>query len=119
MNTKNESGRMVAIIIAVYVILKVLVNMMLGGSLDISGLLIAAAEAVFLFIGLKYTNYVIAAVLVLVMVVHLGDNIKNISSNLIYLIEGIIDVICAVILCVAGNVREHFSNSLSDLTGGA
>ncbi|MBQ7046935.1 MAG: hypothetical protein IJN85_04245 [Oscillospiraceae bacterium] len=114
MTTNNESGRMVAIIIGVYLVCKELINMfigLLGGGFGITGLITAAILAVVLFLGIKYTNYVVAVILAIVVLTNLGNNISNIGDNLLYLIEGIIDIICAVIICIMPNVKEHFTNA--------
>ena len=63
--------------------------------------------------GIKGLNYVAAAVLAVIALIHLPDNISNIGSNWIYLIEGIIDIGCAVLLCVNKDVREHFSKTIT------
>lgn len=110
MKTNSDSGRKLSISIGIYLIVKSVLNMILGGGFNLSDLLLAAGFACMLYTGLQFVNYAIAAVLVIVALVHLPDNISNFSSNWIYLLEGIVDVICAVILCVQSDIRTHFTN---------
>ena len=122
MKTNNSTGRNVSIDLGVWLIIKVVINSLIGG-LDISGLIIAVIGIVLLYVGIKYTNYVIAAALALVVIVNLPGNIGMIFSSdifkgLIYILEGAVDLIGAILICASANVREHFSNSISDLSGG-
>ena len=113
MNTNNETGRKICVGIGAYLIVKCVLNMIIGGGLDISGLLIAAAMLCALLSGIKYVNYVVAGILAVIALVHMPDNISNIGSNWIYLVEGVIDIGCAVLLCVQSDVKEHFTNTLN------
>lgn len=116
MKTNNEQGRTIAIIVGVYFIIKSVINLVLGGG--IGDILISVAEAALLYTGLMYVNYVVAALVAIIVLKNLGNNISNIGDNFIYLIEGVIDVICAVVICISGSVREHFTNKWSELFGG-
>ena len=89
MNTNNEAGRRICVGIGVYLIVKCMLNMIIGGGLDISGLLIAAALFCALWCGIRYTNYAVAVILAVTALVHLPDNISNIGNNWIYLVERI------------------------------
>ncbi|MBQ6181417.1 MAG: hypothetical protein IJK31_06990 [Ruminococcus sp.] len=113
MSTNNENGRKICIGIGVYLIAKCVLNMIIGGGLDISGLLIAAGLSCVLWLGIQYTNYAVAGILALIALVHLPANISNISSNWIYLIEGIIDIGFAALLCIHSDIKEHFTNTLN------
>lgn len=113
----NSSGKTVSLIIGAWFIVKWVLNLILGG-FDIVGLLIAAVIFVLCFLGIKYTNYVIAGIAVIVVLVNLIPNIRGILSteiirHLIYLAEGAVDIICAAILCLSVSVKEHFSNGFS------
>lgn len=116
MNTNNAQGRNIAVIIGVYLIIKSVLNMTIGGGLSISSLLIAVGGALALFSGMQFVNFVVAGILVLVAVVHLPANISNLGSNWIYLIEGIIDIVCAVMLVTIGDVKEHFTNKWTEIS---
>lgn len=124
MKTNNASGRGTAMIIGVWVVFKFILNTIMNGGLDGGSLFAAIVILVLGYLGIKYTNYALAVILVVVVIMSLFSNIGmlfHISSmvkGLIFLIEGFIDVIAALILCVAPNVREHFTNTISDITGG-
>lgn len=110
MESNVNNGRVFAVAIGIYQIIKVVLNGIIG-SFVLSDILIAAAVFIVLAAGIKYCNYICAGVLALIAVMHLGTNIMNIGSNLIYLIEGILDIGAAVILCVNNDVKKFFSKS--------
>ncbi len=114
MSTNNEKGRGIAIGIGVYLVVKFVLNTILGG-FGITDMLIAAVIFLFMVLGLRYTNFAAAAVLAVIALIHLPDNISNIGSNWIYLIEGIVDIGCAVLLCVQSDVKEHFTNEWNEI----
>ena len=128
MNTNNESGRTFCIIIGVWVLFKTILNMFINGinlgdlPQDAKEMILAIAICVFLFLGIKISNYIIAGVLAFVMIYYLPGNIKGLGDSesfvrsLIYILEGIADIGCALALCLMQNVKEHFSNSFSDIT---
>lgn len=100
------------IAMAAYVIVKALVNMVFTGSFSISGLFMAMGYACLFFIWIKKFNYVIAAILVIVVLRYLPDNLANIGTNWKYLLEAAIDIVCAVLLCVNKDIKENFSGTL-------
>ena len=77
MNTNNETGRKICVGIGAYLIVKCVLNMIIGGGLDISGLLIAAAMFCALWSGIKYVNYVVAGILAVIALIHMPDNISR------------------------------------------
>ena len=106
MKTNNRQGRSIALIVGVYFIAKSVLNLILGGSvLDV-------------YTGLMYVNYIIAVVVLLIVLKNLKNNITNFSDNWLYLIEGIVDTICAVIICFSSNVKKHFTNKWSGFFSG-
>lgn len=116
MKTNNESGRKLACIIGVYLILKAFVNIAISGSFSIGDLALAIVEAIALYTGLVYINYAVAALCLLVVAQHLKTNLSDISSHIIYLVEAAIDVACAVLLIINKDVKQHFSNKWSDIS---
>lgn len=120
MNTNNSTGRGIAVLIGGWFIVKWILNLIISGGFDFVGLLIALAVVVLGFIGIKYTNYAIAGVAVIIVLMHLLGNIKGLFhlesmlSSVIYLAEAAVDLICAAILCLVPSVKEHFSNGFSD-----
>ncbi|HEZ7986167.1 MAG TPA: hypothetical protein RWO09_04440 [Ruminococcus sp.] len=115
MNVSNQKGMKIGVAVGIYQIIKLVLNMILGGGLDVLTLLIGVAAFLLAITGIKYGNYAVAAVLALIALVHLPDNISNIGSNWIYLIEGIIDIGAAVILCTSSDVKEQFSKGLDEI----
>ena len=115
MNTNNQTGRNISLIVGSYFILKSVINLILGGG--VSDIVIAVAEAAALYTGLMYLNYVVAAVAALIVIIHLPANISHFTDNWIYLLEGVIDIIFAVIICINPNVKEHFKNKWSSNSG--
>lgn len=113
MQTNNEKGRMLCIIMGAYFVIKAVLNMFIGGGFSFIDLIIALVLACALFTGIKFVNYVVAAVLVITAVRYLPGNISNISSNWMYLIEGVIDIGCGALLCVQADIKEHFSKTLN------
>ena len=103
MNTNNQTGRNISLIVGAYFILKSVINLILGGGVSDTGLM--------------YLNYVVAAVAALIVIIHLPANISHFTDNWIYLLEGVIDIIFAVIICINPNVKEHFTNKWSSNSG--
>ena len=121
MKTNNDQGRTVCIAITAYMLLKAVLNMLLGG-ISFGGIFsmfvsigIAVVIGVFMFSGLEYVNYVVAGYLAIGFVTHLIPNILHITDNWIYLLEGFVDVGCAVILIILPQVKEHFTNPWSEI----
>ncbi|MGN0622298.1 MAG: hypothetical protein ACI4I9_10570 [Porcipelethomonas sp.] len=115
MKTNNEQGRMAALVVGVYFVAKSVLNLILGGGF--TEIIIAIVEAALLFTGLMYVNYVVAAVTALIVLKYLKNNLSNPLDNIIYLIEAAIDIICAVMICCVGSIREHFTNKWSEFFG--
>ncbi|MBQ5339108.1 MAG: hypothetical protein J6Z40_08080 [Oscillospiraceae bacterium] len=103
-----NKGQKICIGISLYLILKpVCSSLFLGGSL--APLVIGIAALFLLYFGVRHSNTVIAVLLMLVACACLPDNIRNIGFNryLIYLLEGIADMLCAVVLAFQPDVRKH------------
>ena len=128
MKTNNETGRTIGIVVGVWLIVKVFLNFLIGG-ISLSGLggsflemAFSVAALVIMYIGLKYTNYVIAGIIALRVFWYLPGNIgallsfEAVPSHLIYIAEGLIDLAFAIALCISQSVKEHFSNLPSDIS---
>ena len=120
MKTNNEQGRTICIAITAFMIAKAFINMFVGG-FSIGGLFSMIIAVIFalligalMFTGLEYVNYGVAGYLALNFLTHLPGNIFHITDNWIYLLEGFVDVGCAVILLVLPAVKEHFTNKWSE-----
>ena len=121
MKTNNAQGRTVCIAITAYMIAKAFINLFIGG-FSFGGLVgtlftvaIAVVIGVLMFSGLQYVNYGVAVYLALGFMTHLPGNIMHIGSNWFYLLEGFVDVGCAVILLILPMVKEHFTNKWSEV----
>ncbi len=115
MKTNNESGRRIVAVIGLYLIAKSILNMILSGGFALNDLLLAAFEALALYTGLMYINYVVSVLLLLTVVSHIKTNLSDISAHLIYLIEATLDVLCVVLLLTKQNVKQHFTNNWSEI----
>lgn len=114
MKTNNQTGRNIVLLIGIYLIVKSIVNLCLGGGfLDV---LLAVLEAVVLFTGLQYVNYAVALILAVTALYYMPGNISNFSSNWLYFIEGVIDIIFAVLMIAGKNIRLHFTNKWSEIS---
>ena len=113
MHTNDSKGRAMCIVIGIYFIAKTVLNMVISSGFSFSDIFIAVGLAVMIFTGLKYFNYLAAAILVVIALIYLPGNISNIDSNWLYLIEGILDIGCAVLLCVHRNIRQHFTKTIT------
>ena len=114
--TNNEQGRTVCVAITAYMVAKAVINMFFGG-FSFGGLVgmfvsigFALLIGVLMFTGLEYVNYGVAGYLALGFLAHLPGNILHITDNWIYLLEGLVDVGCAVVLLILPAVKEHFTN---------
>ena len=119
--TNNEQGRTVCVAITAYMLLKAVLNMFLGG-ISFGGFLsmlisvnIVVILGVFMLSGLEYVNYVVAGYLAIGFMIHLIPNLTHITDNWIYLLEGFVDVGCAVLLMILPQVKEHFTNPWSEV----
>jgi len=105
----RSTGQLISVAIASYMCIKPLFNfLVLGGS--VAPLAFGLAAMVCFFVGLKYSNMVIAVLLMLVACSNMPTNLKNIGWNqfLIYTIEGVIDMLAACVLVFNQAVRDHF-----------
>ena len=115
MKTNNAQGRNLCMAITGYLIVKAIINMTLAGGFNFGALLIAVLLGAAMFTGLQFVNYGVAAYLAVIALVYLPGNISNIGSNWLYLIEGIVDIACAVLLCVQAQIKEHFTNKWNEI----
>lgn len=113
LKTNNQTGRNLATVIGLYIIVKAVINMILGDSFG--NIIFAVVEALALYTGLMYINYVVAVLLALVFVLNLKNNITNIGDNWFYLVEGVIDVFCAFALFRNKDIKGHFTNKWTEI----
>lgn len=110
MKTNNEKGRTLAVFIGIYLIVKAVVNMVIGGGFDLIGTVSAVAMVFLLISGQKYMNYAVCLVLAITVADHIVYNLTNLPGTLIYVIEAALDLGCIVLLLAHKDIREHFTN---------
>lgn len=114
MKTNNFNGRNFALIIGAYLIVKAILNMIIGSD-PIGNLVYSIIEAIALYTGLQYINYIVAGITLIVVLTNLKNNLSDISANWIYLIEAAIDVFCAGLLIAQKDIKEHFTNKWTEI----
>ncbi len=108
--TEMSRGKQLAVITAVYMCIKPVLNwLLLGGSL--MPLALGFAALICFWLGLKYSNLVIAILLMLVACANMPTNVKQMLSQpnpyLFYAIEGVLDMLFACLLAFHPEVRRH------------
>ncbi|MCD7742261.1 MAG: hypothetical protein LUI06_08660 [Ruminococcus sp.] len=103
-------GKRYCAIIGIYMIIKSIVNLLLGfGISNLVWLVVNIALAYALYSQRPFLNYITAAVLVLVFLVNVKTNISG--HHWFYLAEGIVDVVCAVMLILNKDIKSCFENN--------
>ena len=106
-----ENGRKMVLVVGVYMVLKGILNLILGFSAsNVVSLLFAVAMAAAMLKKVPYSQYVPAIFLALIFVVNLPGNLSNLGTNWIYLIEGLLDVGAAAILVFHKDVKRYFAS---------
>lgn len=96
--------------IGLYMIVKAVLNLFIG-AFSVSNIIMLIVGVVALVLMLNhvpYINYIIAVFLVLMFLSHLTENIRNLGSQWIYLLEGLLDVGAAAVLVFEKNVKAFF-----------
>lgn len=109
----SVNGRNLCGIISAYMIVKQILNLIIGFSfMNIVWLAVAVALAFCLVTSKKFMNIVTAVFLVVIVLVNIKGNIQGLgfNKNLIYLAEAVIDVICAFQLVANKDIREFFNH---------
>lgn len=106
-----ETGKQFSIAIGIYLIVKQIINLILDAG--VTSLILPIVMAILLFLGIKYCNYGVACVLIVIAIACIGTNLSNLGFNryLLYVVEGIIDILCAVALCVNNDIKAYFNTS--------
>ena len=105
-----ENGKKIVTGISIYLIVKEILNLILGGNfihLMISVVFVVAlylcAKGIF-----KYANVIVAAALALISLRYLPQNLSGLPNNFVYLAEGILDLGCAGLLVFSPDVKAYF-----------
>lgn len=108
----EETGKKWVLGICIYLVVKSILNLILGFSAgNVLSLLVAIVASVVLLRRVKYGQYIVAVYLVLIFLINLWSNVSNLSSNWIYLLEGILDVGAAAILVFENDVKAFFQQA--------
>ncbi|MDE6021413.1 MAG: hypothetical protein K2H01_10535 [Ruminococcus sp.] len=111
----SSTGKNISIAVGVYVIIKALLNLILGFSfVNVLMLVVAGVIFVLLYKRMPYCNYIVAVYLALVFIAHFWTNITNLSNGFvywIYLAEGILDLLAGALLAFNKDVKAYFSNN--------
>lgn len=101
-------GRKIAAWIAIWLLIKGIINLILGGfsAGNVISLFAALAIGWIFSMGIPYTNYIVAALMVIVIIKNLPYNISHVQ--ILYLAEAVIDAIGVYILIANKEVKEHF-----------
>lgn len=104
-----QTGRKLSIGIALYMILKLIVNGILGG-FAAREILLTALFAGLLIAGLHYMNYAGGIWLIAVALFYLPGNLHGIGDGMmLYFLEGLVDIAAGVALIIHPGVRTYFS----------
>ena len=102
----ETTGRKWVFGIGLYLIIKGALNLILGFSMSNLVMLIVSVVALVLMLNrVPYINYIVAVFLALMFLMHVGSNI---SSQWIYLLEGLLDLGAAAVLVFEKNVKAFF-----------
>ena len=109
----NTPAQKLSVSIAAYCALKYVLNTVMGG-LNLKMLLITAVIVCILVSGKpRYGNIVCGVLLAAYALIYLPDNIRNImNGSVVYLLEGIVDLVFAVLLFVRKDMRGRFSQDV-------
>ena len=90
-----------------YFVIKGIVNLVLGFSFQNIVILCVFAALAYLMLQKKpMTNYITAALLAVIVLIHIKYNIIN--FRVLYLVEAAIDCVCAFTLVANNDVKEYF-----------
>lgn len=109
----SVNGRNLCGLIGGYMILKGVVNLILGfGFTNILMLAVSVGLTIGLVTSFKFMNFITAGFLIGMVIAHLKDNISNFGLNvhLLYIAEAVIDVICAYKLIFDQDIKEYFNH---------
>jgi hypothetical protein len=115
----KENAKLAVFGIALYMAAKALLNLILDfGMTNISMLILTAFLAFLLIMPSKtieklgflfrYANYITGVILLLFVVQGLSYNLTHLPQSLLYVIEGVIDTVFAILLFVNKDIKKFF-----------
>lgn len=100
-------GKKIVQTIGVWLVIKGIVNLILGFDMNNFIILVVSALLAYLLLqGIPYLHYITAILMGAVVLKHLGYNILH--FEVLYLVEAIIDVVCVVLLVTNKQVKAYF-----------
>ncbi|MGN0435484.1 MAG: hypothetical protein ACI4D8_02505 [Wujia sp.] len=106
---ETSKGKQMATAIGAWLVIKGLLNLILGFSLgNLLTLVISVVLAALLIIGTPYLNYITAGITAIVVLVNLPYNLSH--FQIIYLLEAVIDIIAIVLLVSNADLKKHFES---------
>ncbi len=105
----TETGRKWTLGIGIYLIAKSVLNFVLGFSFsNFLMIIVGVVAAVLLISRVPYINYIVAVFLAVMFLMHVKVNISNLSSQWLYLLEGVLDLGAAAVLVFEKNTKAFF-----------
>jgi len=106
----SEQGKKIAMGIGIYLVVKQLLNVMLGA--DVFTLVLPVAISVCMALHFwKYTNYAVAGITALIALYYLPANFGGLPSTWLYLTEGILDIGVSAVLILSDDVKAYFNQT--------
>ncbi|MBO5448905.1 MAG: hypothetical protein J5994_06215 [Ruminococcus sp.] len=106
----SVNGRNLVAMIGGWMIIKGIVNLVIGFSFEnIITLLVSVGLAYLMLAKKPYMNYITAILLAAVVLAHIWGNIK--SGAVLYIIEAIVDAVCVWQLVTNKDIKEHFGQN--------
>ena len=108
-----ENGRKIAIAVGVYLIAKSVLNLFLGGfgMGNIVTLVLEAGFAAMLLLRVKYANWIVGIISILMAVYYLPGNLSGLPDTWVYLAEALLDTGASVMLFASPDVKAYFSEN--------
>lgn len=110
MGEGNETGKRLGVIIGVYLCVKQIINIIFGGGIGVTDILLILLGAAQIFCsikGIKYSHYIVGIIIGVLGIFGVIRNIAHPIHNLLYLIEGVIDVFAAFLLLANRDIKEQ------------
>ena len=103
-----EQGKKIITGIGGYLIVKQLLNVILGAG--VFSLVLPAAVSVFMALNLwNYTHYAVAGIVTLTALRYLPGNLGGLPGTWLYLTEGILDIGVSAVLVLSKDVKAYFN----------
>ena len=110
-----ENGKRFIIGISAYLLAKCILNLDLGGFAmgNIVMLAIQAGFAALLLFRVKYGNWIVGILTVLLAAYYLPGNLSGLPGTWLYLAEAAVDIGASVLLFVSPDVKAYFQENAS------